>query len=352
MFKKFRISSPSAKIYPYFHFPPNLHPISPTLLLPKSCNPSDQSPPFAAVTTTSTFFRCHHCNPLAAVTTATTSAAATATTHPIPVASPPPSLFQASPSPKLPPHPPTGHKTNPHLQPPSSSTAPKPTPAAVITNNPLTSKIDLGPDLQVQYHQRVLPALATAMDGFNNPRVQEHFQKYYDVVMPYLKAILVNANDKANHMLRDKAMECISLVGMAVRKEKFRDDAKQVMEVLMSLQGSQMETDDPTTSYMLQSLQEPDIEICASMLDALNECIQVSGPLLDENQVRSIVDEIKQVITASSSRKTERAEGAKAEDFDTEEGELLKEENEQLEEVFDQVLTMLVVDTIDLVVNL
>jgi len=29
-------------------------------------------------------------------------------------------------------------------------------------------------------------------------------------------------------MLRAKAMECISLVGMAVGKEKFRDDAKQV----------------------------------------------------------------------------------------------------------------------------
>ncbi|XP_071699864.1 uncharacterized protein [Rutidosis leptorrhynchoides] len=413
---------------------------------------------------------------------------------------------------------------------------------------------DLGPDLQVQYHQRVLPALATAMDDFHNPRVQahaasavlnfsenctpdiltpyldgivskllvllqngkqmvqegaltalasvadssqEHFQKYYDAVMPYLKAILVNANDKANRMLRAKAMECISLVGMAVGKEKFREDAKQVMEVLMSLQGSQMETDDPTTSYMLQAWarlckclgqdflpymsvvmpplllsaqlkpdviitsadsdndidesddesmetitlgdkrigiktsvleekatacnmlccyadelkegfypwidqvaptlvpllkfyfheevrkaavsampellrsaklaiekglaqgrnesyikqlsdyivpslvealhKEPDTEICASMLDALNECIQVSGPLLDENQVRSIVDEIKHVITASSSRKTERAERAKAEDFDAEEGELLKEENEQEEEVFDQI---------------
>lgn len=31
---------------------------------------------------------------------------------------------------------------------------------------------DLGPDLQVQYHQRVLPALAAAMDDFQNPRVQ------------------------------------------------------------------------------------------------------------------------------------------------------------------------------------
>ncbi|KAF3944052.1 hypothetical protein CMV_029441, partial [Castanea mollissima] len=82
---------------------------------------------------------------------------------------------------------------------------------------------------------------------------------------------------------------------------------------------------------------EPDTEICASMLDAINECIQISGTLLDESQVRSIVDEIKQVITASSSRKRERAERTKAEDFDAEESELIKEENEQEEEVFDQV---------------
>jgi len=46
--------------------------------------------------------------------------------------------------------------------------------------------------------------------------------------MPYLKAILVNATDKSNRMLRAKSMECISLVGMAVGKEKFRADAKQV----------------------------------------------------------------------------------------------------------------------------
>ncbi|KAF5735699.1 hypothetical protein HS088_TW15G01214 [Tripterygium wilfordii] len=413
---------------------------------------------------------------------------------------------------------------------------------------------DLGPDLQNQYHQRVLPALASAMDDFQNPRVQahaasavlnfsenctpeiltpyldgivskllvllqngkqmvqegaltalasvadssqEHFQKYYDAVMPYLKAILVNATDKANRMLRAKSMECISLVGMAVGKNKFRDDAKQVMEVLMLLQGSQMETDDPTTSYMLQAWarlckclgqdflpymsvvmpsllqsaqlkpdvtitsadsdndnedtddesmetitlgdkrigiktsvleekatacnmlccyadelkegffpwidqvaptlvpllkfyfheevrkaavsampellksaklavekrlsqgrdesyikqlsdyimpalvealhKEPDTEICASMLDALNECLQISGPLLDEGQVRSIVEEIKLVITASSSRKLERAERAKAEDFDAEESELIGEENEQEEEVIEQV---------------
>ncbi|KAJ6713497.1 hypothetical protein OIU79_009476 [Salix purpurea] len=73
------------------------------------------------------------------------------------------------------------------------------------------------------------------------------------------------------------------------------------------------------------------------MLDALNECLQISGTFVDENQVRSIVDEIKLVITASSSRKRERAERAKVEDFDAEESELIKEENEQEEDVFDQV---------------
>ena len=59
--------------------------------------------------------------------------------------------------------------------------------------------------------------------------MQEQFQKYYDAVMPYLKTILINATDKANRMLRAKSMECISLVGMAVGKSKFRDDAKQVI---------------------------------------------------------------------------------------------------------------------------
>jgi hypothetical protein len=64
---------------------------------------------------------------------------------------------------------------------------------------------------------------------------------------------------------------------------------------------------------------------------------QIAGPLLDAAQIKSMVEEFKQVITASSTRKKERAERTQTEDFDAEEGELLEEENEQEEEVFDQV---------------
>lgn len=76
---------------------------------------------------------------------------------------------------------------------------------------------------------------------------------------------------------------------------------------------------------------------CCFKLKLAGICFQVSESHLDEKQVRSIVDEIKQVLTASSSRKHERAERAKEEDFDAEERELLNEENEQEEELFDQV---------------
>lgn len=68
----------------------------------------------------------------------------------------------------------------------------------------------------------------------------------------------------------------------------------------------------------------------------IHHTLQISGPLLDESQVKSIVDEIKHVITASSSKKRESWESKNCR-FDAEEGELLKEENEQEQEVFDQV---------------
>ncbi|OAY80132.1 Importin-5 [Ananas comosus] len=392
--------------------------------------------------------------------------------------------------------------------------------------SPRSLSTDLGPDLQIQHHQKVLPALVLAMDDFQNPRAhaasailnftenctpdiltpfldgivskllvllqngkqmvqegsltalasvadssQEHFQKYYDAVMPYLKAILFNATDKSNRMLRAKSMECISLVGMAVERTSsgmmqsslarlckcLGQDFLPYMSVVMPplLQSAQLKPDVTITSaesdddieesddegietitlgdkrigirtsvleekatacnmlccyadelkegffpwidqvaptlvpllkfyfheevrkaavaampellrsaklavekgqaqgrdesyvkqlsdYIIPALvealhKEPETEISASMLDSLNECIQLSGTLLGESQVKAIVDEIKNVITASATRKQERSERAKAEDFDAEEGELLQEENEQEEEVFDQV---------------
>lgn len=169
---------------------------------------------------------------------------------------------------------------------------------------------DLAPTLQEKTHAATLPALIRCMEDAANPRVQAHaaaatvnfsegcdqavllpyldalvgklllllqspkrmvqeaaltalasvadcakdtFTKYYDTVVPFLKTILQGASAREHRTLRAKALECLSLIGMAVGKERFRADAVAVMEFLRQLQSTVVEADDPTAMYMLQA---------------------------------------------------------------------------------------------------
>lgn len=52
---------------------------------------------------------------------------------------------------------------------------------------------------------------------------EEKFVPYYDLFMPSLKHIVENAVQKELRLLRGKTIECISLIGLAVWKEKVSD---------------------------------------------------------------------------------------------------------------------------------
>ena len=169
---------------------------------------------------------------------------------------------------------------------------------------------DLGPVLQETQHATVLPALMSLMDDFQNPRVQAHacaatvnfaencdqdvvapyldtligkllallqqgrrnvqegaltslasvadcaqeyFVKYYDTCMPLLRHVLEHAQDSTHRLMRAKALECISLVGMAVGKVRFGADAAAVMQYIQAVQANGLEPDDPFASYMVQA---------------------------------------------------------------------------------------------------
>ena len=58
---------------------------------------------------------------------------------------------------------------------------------------------------------------------------QELFINYYDRFMPYLKFIIENANHKDLRLLRGKAIECASLIGLAVGSENVFDDCDFLM---------------------------------------------------------------------------------------------------------------------------
>jgi len=63
--------------------------------------------------------------------------------------------------------------------------------------------------------EQVVTALASVADT-----VEEKFTQYYDRFMPCLKYIMQNAVSKEMRLLRGKTIECISLIGLAVGKDK------------------------------------------------------------------------------------------------------------------------------------
>ncbi|KAL7751650.1 importin subunit beta-3 [Sorochytrium milnesiophthora] len=169
---------------------------------------------------------------------------------------------------------------------------------------------DFEPELQTKFHQRVFAELLPAMDDAQSPRVQAHaaaalvnfcehiskehvepfldaifsrlvklagmgriyvqeqaittmatvadaasdkFVKYYPQVMPSLFAILRQADAKEFRLLRGKAMECASLIAMAVGKEVIQQDAHEFLNLLMEIQKVATDPDDPQVSYLLHA---------------------------------------------------------------------------------------------------
>jgi len=76
---------------------------------------------------------------------------------------------------------------------------------------------------------------------------------FYARLSQPLKYILQNANGKEYKELRGKTMECLSLIGIAVGREKFAADANEIMQALLSSGLSFDEEDDPEISYMISS---------------------------------------------------------------------------------------------------
>jgi hypothetical protein len=65
--------------------------------------------------------------------------------------------------------------------------------------------------------------------------------------MPKLKYLFVNATTPELRLLRGKTIECISLIGLAVGKDKFLVDCQDVMETLLRTQTNfdNLEDEDP-----------------------------------------------------------------------------------------------------------
>merc|ERR1719375_2810635 len=100
-------------------------------------------------------------------------------------------------------------------------------------------------------HKMVQEGSLTAMASIADS-ARDAFEKYYATVVPILMQIMTQTQGEDTRVLRSRAVECLSLVAMAVGKDRFRPDAEAVMQALMQMQAT-CSDDDDTSTYMLQA---------------------------------------------------------------------------------------------------
>ncbi|KAL4990501.1 armadillo-type protein [Aspergillus falconensis] len=94
--------------------------------------------------------------------------------------------------------------------------------------------------------EQALSTIATIADSAENA-----FEEYYDTLMPLLFNVLKQEQSKEYRLLRAKAMECATLIALAVGKNKMGQDALDLVQLLGSIQQSIVDADDPQSQYLL-----------------------------------------------------------------------------------------------------
>jgi hypothetical protein len=94
--------------------------------------------------------------------------------------------------------------------------------------------------------EQALSTIATIADS-----AEAAFSKYYDTLMPLLFSVLQQENTKELRLLRAKAMECATLIALAVGKERLGNDAMALVQLLASIQQNITDSDDPQAQYLM-----------------------------------------------------------------------------------------------------
>eukprot|EP00933_Yihiella_yeosuensis_P032760 TRINITY_DN2639_c1_g1_i1.p1 TRINITY_DN2639_c1_g1~~TRINITY_DN2639_c1_g1_i1.p1 ORF type:complete len:726 (-),score=176.19 TRINITY_DN2639_c1_g1_i1:283-2190(-) len=84
--------------------------------------------------------------------------------------------------------------------------------------------------------------------------IESDFVPYYSQVMPQLKHIVLTATDSQYRILRGKAFECMSLMGVAVGREVFHQDAQEAIKMLLETANRDLEPSDPLQVYVYESV--------------------------------------------------------------------------------------------------
>ncbi|KAF7876501.1 hypothetical protein EAF04_001591 [Stromatinia cepivora] len=94
--------------------------------------------------------------------------------------------------------------------------------------------------------EQALSTIATIADS-----AEAAFSKYYDTLMPILFNVLKADSTKELRLLRAKAMECATLIALAVGRERLGNDATELVKLLATVQQGIVDADDPQAQYLM-----------------------------------------------------------------------------------------------------
>mmetsp|Transcript_56656 Transcript_56656/g.165735 ORF Transcript_56656/g.165735 Transcript_56656/m.165735 type:complete len:1086 (+) Transcript_56656:83-3340(+) len=104
--------------------------------------------------------------------------------------------------------------------------------------------------------------------------IETDFVPYYQQVVPVLKHVVLTATGTEERALRGKAFECMSLLGLAVGREVFQQDAQEAMQAMMETASRGLEADDPQRSYIHEAAQR----ICRALKEKFLPYLQYLLP--------------------------------------------------------------------------
>ncbi|KAI7872213.1 armadillo-type protein [Spinellus fusiger] len=131
------------------------------------------------------------------------------------------------------------------------------------------------PKIYVQ--EQAITTIATVADC-----AEDKFIKYHSVIMPLLLDALRQATDKQYRLLRCRAIECASLIGLAIGKDVFAPYTQAFIGILAEMQQMPTEADDVQTTYLLAAW----ARMCKMMgQDFLPYLPNIMPPLLQSAQL-------------------------------------------------------------------
>ena len=108
----------------------------------------------------------------------------------------------------------------------------------------------------------------------------EAFGAFYDG-LPAAKGIIKSATAAEYQELRGKTMDCVGLIGIA-GKEKFLPDAKEVLEMMLTVQATSNSSTDTALDYIVPAC----ARICRAIGEDFLPYLQYVAPVLLSVQCR------------------------------------------------------------------